>query len=217
MFGVTGLELKLCESYLTGRSQWVCVDGQLSDVLLVTVGVPQGSILGPLHFTLYLNDLHNVLKHCDNKMYADHTALSYALKSTTDLKRNINEDFVYLKEYFVISKLSLNIQKCEFLTVGTQQRLTKFKDINIKVDEIYIVKVTTSKYLGFIIDQTLRWWHHIDSMVKKIRSKINVLRWLKCILPANTLTMLYSAIMLPHYDYADSVYDSCTELDNTWL
>ncbi len=120
----------------------------------VDVGVPQGSILGPLLFTLYLNDLPNVLKHSDNNMYADDTALTYASKSTTNLEKNINEDFVYLKEYFVINKLSLNIQKCKFLTVGMQQCLAKFKDVNIKIDEIDIVKVTTSKYLGFIIDQT---------------------------------------------------------------
>ncbi len=87
-------------------------------------------------------------------MYADDTALTYASKSTTNLEKNINEDFVYLKEYFVINKLSLNIQKCKFLTVGSQQCLAKFKDVNIKIDEIDIVKVTTSKYLGFIIDQT---------------------------------------------------------------
>ncbi len=111
MFGITGLELKWFELYLTGRSQCACVDGQLSDVLPVTVGVPQGSILGPMLFTLYLNDLPNVLKHCDN-MDADDTALSYASKLTTDL--------VYLKEYFVINKLSFNILKCDFRKVGTQ-------------------------------------------------------------------------------------------------
>ncbi len=110
-------------------------------------------------------------------MHADDTALSYASKSTRDLERNINEDLVYLKEYFVINKLSLNIQKCEFLTVGTHQRLTKFNDANIKIDEIDIVNVTTSKYLGFIIDQTLRGGgHYIYSILKKISSKIGVLR-----------------------------------------
>ncbi len=62
-----------------------------------------------------------------------------------------------------------------------------------------------------------RWVHHINSIVKKINSKIGVLRQLKCILPANKLTMLYSAIVLPHFDYADSVYDSCTEIDKTQL
>ncbi len=67
-------------------------------------------------------------------MYADDAAISYASKSTTDLEININEDLVYLKQYFVINKLSLNIKKCEFLTVGTQQRLTKFNDVNIKID-----------------------------------------------------------------------------------
>ncbi len=61
------------------------------------------------------------------------------------------------------------------------------------------------------------WRHHIDSMVKKISSKIGDLRRQKCIVPANTLTMLYGAMMLPHFDYADSVYDSYTELDKTWL
>ncbi len=109
-------------------------------------------------------------------MYADDTALSYALKSTTDFERNTNVDLVYLKEYFVINKLNLNIHKCEFLTVGIQKHLTKFRDVNIKIDEIDIVKVTTSKYLGFIIDQTLRLGHHIDSILLKRSSNIGVLR-----------------------------------------
>ncbi len=68
-----------------------------------------------------------------------------------------------------------------------------------------------------ILDLWLRWGHHIDSTVKKIGSTIGVLRWLKCILLANTFTVLYSAIVLPHFDYADSVYDSCTEKDKTRL
>ncbi len=67
------------------------------------------------------------------------------------------------------------------------------------------------------ICQTLRWGHHIYSMVNTISSKIGGLRRLKCVLTANTLTILYSAIVLPHFDYADSVYDSCTELDKTRL
>ncbi len=74
-------------------------------------------------------------------MYADDTALSYTSKLTTDLGKNINEDLVYLKDYIAINKWRLNIQKCEFLTVGTQQHLTKFKDVNIKIDAIDIVKV----------------------------------------------------------------------------
>ncbi len=88
-------------------------------------------------------------------MCDDDTALSCASKSTTDVDWNINEDLVYLNKYFVINKLCLNIQKGEFLTIRTQQHLKlryKFKDVNINVDEIDIVKVTTSIYLAIIID-----------------------------------------------------------------
>ncbi len=97
-------------------------------------------------------------------------------QSQQQTQKEILMKTLYINEYFVINKLSLNIQKCEFLTVGTKQHLTKFKNVNIKMDEIYIVKVTTSKYLGFIVDQTLRWGQHINSMVKKISSKIGVLQ-----------------------------------------
>ncbi len=83
MFGVPSLELEWFESYLTGRSQCVCVDGQLSDVL----PVHRDPFWAPCYFTLYLNDLPNVLEHCDNDIYADDTALSYAPKSTNRLTK----------------------------------------------------------------------------------------------------------------------------------
>ena len=120
-FGVTSIEHKWLWSYLTGRSQSELVDGHLSDPLPVNIGVPQGSILGPLLFLLFLNDLPTVTESCDINMSADDTEIDSAAKPecSAELKSNVNSDIYKVKQYFDINRLSLNVHKCEFMLIGT--------------------------------------------------------------------------------------------------
>ncbi len=124
MFGVTGLEREWFELYLTGRSQCMCV--LMANFLMSLSEFCKDPFWAPFFYPVC--KWHT---QCVKTLRDNDTALSHALKSTTDLERNSNEDIVYLKEYFVINKLSFNIQKCEFLTVGTWQCLTMFKDVDI--------------------------------------------------------------------------------------
>ncbi len=94
--------------------------------------------------------------------------------------------------------------------MGTQQSLAKCNEINIKIGNENIPQATKSKHLGMQVENTLRWNAHIDQLVKKLSSKICILRRLRHIVPLATLLQLYNAIVVPHFDYGDIVYESCT-------
>ena len=119
--GVTGLEHQWLCCYLTGRSQSVSVDRHLSDPLPVNIGVPQGLILGPLLFLLFLNDLPTVTECCVINMFADDTEIDSSAKPecSPELESNVNIDLCRVKQYCDINILSLNVQKCEFILIGT--------------------------------------------------------------------------------------------------
>ncbi len=174
---VSDVELKWFTSYLHGRIQTVIIDDNISDSLPVTVGVPQGSTLRPLLFTLYVNELPKVAKNCPTSMYADDTELEHATNpQDIQLMKTINNDFDKLQNYFESNKLSLNVPKYTCVLVGTQQSLAKCNEINIKIGNESIPQATKSKHLGMQLENTLRWNAHIDQLVKKLSSKVGILR-----------------------------------------
>ncbi len=116
-----------------------------------------------------------------------------------------NNDLDKLQSYFESNKLSLNVPKCRFVLVGTQQSFAKCNEINIKIDNESIPQATKSKHLGMQMENTLRWNAHIDQLVKTLSSKFGILRRLCHIVPPATLLQLYNAIIVPDFDYGDIV------------
>ncbi len=212
-YGVNGSELEWFSSYLHGRSQVVTIDGVLSESLPVTVGVPQGSILGPLLFVLYVNDLPEALDNCESNMYADDTEIEHATKPCDShiLETALNDDMGKLKEYFIQNKLSLNVPKCTFMLIGTHQSLAKCESITIRIGECVLEQVKSSKYLGMQVDENLKWDSHIDTLRRKLASKVGLLKRLRRIIPNETLLQLYKSIVLPHFDYCDIIYGTCSK------
>ncbi len=207
-------------SYLTGRIQSVAVGGHLSDPLPVSIGLPQGSILGPLLFLLFLNDLPTIPQSCQTTMYADDTAECESASKPEDrkeLESTINNDLYKVKEHFDTNKLSLNVPKCEFMLIGTYQSLAKVPDIRIHINNERLKQVTVSKYLGMKIDSNLKWDDHINAIIPKISSKIGILRSLRKIVPIETLKLIYNAIVQPYFDYSDIVYDSASKTNKDRL
>lgn len=115
-------------SYLTNRSQAVCVEDELSSPMPVFSGVPQGSILGPVLFILYINDLPSCIQFSNIMMYADDTVIYLSSTTTLDIELKLNLDLVNLSaQWLHHNKLVLNMKKMAFMTFGTRQRLVRQK------------------------------------------------------------------------------------------
>ena len=123
-YGLHGNAYNWFQSYLENRAMVCSINGTLSTSSLLTCGVPQGTILGPLLFLIYINDLPNCLTHCDPSMYADDTHITYADNDVTVIQRRLNEDLNNIYNWLTANKLTLNLTKTEFMLIGSRQRLS---------------------------------------------------------------------------------------------
>ena len=177
MYGLGDLALALQRSYLTDRTQKCQLQDMLSKQRKITCGIPQGSILGPLLFTLYINDLPNCLKHTTPRMFADDTSLTAAGETLSEVEKRANEDLRNVHNRLSANKLNLNIAKTEYVLIGSRHRVNSL-DIqpSINIDKQSVKRVKHSKVLGVQIDEHLAWNKHIESIAGKISSGIGAIK-----------------------------------------
>ena len=176
-YGITGDELKFFRSYLSNRKQCCSVNGRVSDYEDIACGVPQGSILGPLLFIIYMNDLPNFVKDSNISMYADDTGLSSKISNALEINSKLLPDFLKVCDYLKANKLSLNIVKTEYMIIGTSQKLMELGTIpKLKVNNTLLKRVPHTKSLGLIIDETLSWVNHTEYTSIKIKRGNGVLK-----------------------------------------
>jgi hypothetical protein len=201
-YGFHDKSLHLLRSYLTNRRQYVEYDNVMSDYLNITCGVPQGSILGPLLFIIYINDLPSAVKLFNLIMYADDTTL-FASLCNNNIHPNeitlINEDLSIVNEWLKLNKLSLNILKTKAMIFHTPQRQINYPDIYI--DNIKIDFVDEFNFLGLIIDKHMKWKAHTSHISKKISKAIGVMSKLKNIIPKLAMLHIYNSLILSHLTY----------------
>ena len=155
-------------SYLDCRSQKCFVNGHLSDYRTLLCGIPQGTILGPLLFLVYINDLPNCLEHSKPRMYADDTHLTFASNNVEDITVFLNQDLANVSEWLVANMLTLNQSKTEFMLIGSRQRLSTFNSApSLALGGVPIKQVPHTKSLGVHIDENLSWSEHIHKLTKK--------------------------------------------------
>ena len=207
-YGIRGIEMKWLTSYLSERSQLVCLNGNLSESGDVTIGVPQGSILGPLLFVLYTNDMPRAILHSCINMYADDTEIHYANKELSMVEKRLQEDLYALESWMSSNRLKFNVKKSCIMLVGTRQKL-KDKSISVFLSGLQLEQVMHIKYLGLIIDSHLKWDEHINYVLKRVRNKLDSIGRLKP-LPPRLLSFLYLVYVLPIFDYCDIVWSPST-------
>ena len=208
-YGIHGKSFKWFQSYLENRTQKCSVNGSLSNSYTLKCGVPQGTILGPLLFLLYINDLPNCLSN-KPRMYADDTHLTYAGSNLENVQFCLNEDLANVFNWLQANKLTLNMTKTEFMLIGSRQRLnTLTASPTIRMTNTQVSQVTATKSLGVIIDDKLDWHSHIEKLTKKIASGIGALKRIRYLIPASTLHLIYQALVKPLFDYCDIVWGNC--------
>ncbi len=187
-YGITRNNLDLFQKYLTDRKQYVEFDSTKSDKLDINTGVTQGSIIGPLLFIIYINDMSTVCELFAFIIYADDTTLSSilsAFKSRTDednIGTEINKELSKIYTWLIVNKLSLNVDKTKYTVFHTEQKkinppIKKIKNNNI------MERVKDLNFLGLIINENLSWKSHADKIANSISKTTGIMNRLKHLLP----------------------------------
>ena len=165
-YGIRGISYDYIKNYLSNRFQYVEIDGIASDMRQTTCGVPQGSILGPILFLLYINDLPSCSKLLKLILFADDTTIIYSANDLDTLFLTINRELILLSDWFKLNRLSLNISKTHYMIFSNR----KIEQIppSIRVGQTEINRVSCTKFLGIEIDDKLTWFHHIKLVERKI-------------------------------------------------
>ena len=162
-YGVRRVALEWFSSYLSGRSQYVEYNDTISELRPITCGVPQGSVLGPLLFIIYTNDLPNSIKHSKCILFADDTTVYHSSTNLNELIGLIEEYLVTLTDWFCANKLSLNVNKTNFLVFSPKAKIIS-NEMTINLGDQIIRRVNNAKFLGIRIDDELQLGVHIDHL-----------------------------------------------------
>ena len=173
-YGIRGLALDLIKSYLSDSMQYVQYNQTNSIKRNISCGVPQGSILGPLLFLLYINDLANVSKLLTVILFADDSNIFYSHNDPTILTRVLKEETEKLSEWFKANKLSLNLDKRKYMLFKPKQKKARL-NINLFINNHDITQVSEIVFWGVVLDQHLSWKPQIAQVVNKISKSIGII------------------------------------------
>ena len=186
-------------SYLSGRVQQTMSVNALSPPAKITMGVPQGSILEPLLFLMYIQ---SELQHSKMTMFADDMAFYCHENSPTNLQSKLNADLAAITSWLHDNKLTLNVTKSKFMVIGGRNKLSQFNDIAIVANNDQLENVTKLKYLGVIINQHLTWHDHMKQLQSKIAKRLGVLEQIKHLFLVYARRIYVSTIVIPILEYA---------------
>ena len=204
--GIKGNFLLWVKSYLSGRKQRVVINGKESTVLDLKAGVPQGSILGPLFFLIFINYIVNDIG-CRIKLFADDTSLYIIIEHPDTAAQILNEDLEKVRNWSKTWLVSFNPPKTETLLIS--RKANQIHHPPLYFDGIPIQEVTNHKHLGLIFNNTCHWGQHIDYIIDKAYKKLNILRSLKFDLDRLTLQIMYFSFIRPILEYGDIIFDNC--------
>lgn len=202
-YGVRGVASNWIKNYLSNRSQYVVHNNVSSEYKTIRCGVPQGSILGPILFLLYINDLANVSDKLKFILFADDTNVFHTGKNVVDVSTILNDELKNLSIWFKVNKLSLNISKTNYMIFDSKG---KEIDCTISIDGVNVERVHVTKFLGVLVDDKLSWHNQISSVSRNVSKNISILYKVKYILNSDSLFTLYCSLILPYLSYACEIW-----------
>ena len=192
-YGIRGLALDWIKSFLNNRKQFVSVGSTSSELLNISCGVPQGSVLGPFFFLLYMNDISNSARIHETCFFADDSNFFYANRSLLILETIVNKQIAYVHQWLCANKLTLNIElKSNYIIFHPAQKRPNYQT-KILMNAEVLKKETSTIYLGVVIDCNLNWKSHMVS--RKIKHNIGAISKIRYLVNSNILINLYYSLV----------------------
>lgn len=208
--GIKGNCLKLIINYLSNRVQYCKVNGSNSSMKEITHGVPQGSILGPLFFILYINDVVSYINDINVLLYADDTVFYLSDPDPIVLQNKLSDAALRFSYWCKINKLTLNLSKSKILCFNGRAHLI---DLKIVIDDIELEIVNEYKYLGILLDSKLNFESHLKSLKQRMFSRLMTLQKIRWTISEKDASTLYKSCIMPFLDQGD-IYYSCAKKES---
>ena len=205
--GIRGVPHKWIENYLSNRKQYVTINSTDSNMLNVVCGVPQGSILGPLLFLIYINDIQcssNVLSFIQ---FADDTSIFFTHKDIPLINTTFNKELQNVYQWLKCNKLIINMSKTNYMVFSNMNY--NIDDIRIHMDKSQLLHTNHTKFLGVHIDESMSWKYHLGDVCSKISQVVGILYRLRNLLPEKILLTIYNTLFLPHISYCNINWGGC--------
>ena len=204
-YGIRGIPLQLFTSYLTNRQQYTALGNTVSSRQVVTCGIPLGSLLGPVLFLIYINDLPNCSSLLTFRIFADDTNVFASARDLKTLEQLINTELKNVKIWCDANNLSINFSKTNFMIIKSPRK--RDLAINIKIKNLdstsYLLeRKDRVKYLGVLLDDTVFFKHHISYVASRISRSNGIIAKLRHFLTLPQMRQIYYSIIYPYISYA---------------
>ena len=214
LYKCQGPDLSLISSYLQSRQQVVDSGKGLSTPAYIKSGVPQGSILGPTLFLIFINDLPLHMEYCDIDLFADDATFHANGKTKSEVEPKLQTDGNNSKSWAKHHKMQIHYDKTSCMTLGSRHRTqNEASKLDITIDGNEIKQVDKQKLLGVYIDENLLWTTHIDYLCSTISTKISLLKQLSTYVPVKVQKLFYQGYILPLIDYGSNTWGSTSKLN----
>lgn len=209
-YGIRGIALKWLSSYLNNRTQYVNFNDENSRYGNIKCGVPQGSVLGPLLYLIYVNDIVNVSPNLFPILFADDTNIFLEGNNIDNVVDNMNLELNKLMDWTIANKLSLNVDKTNYMIFSMKGKRAK-PNRNLYINNRQLKRVEYTKFLGVIIDDKLSWNEHVKYIKNKMSKGIGILCKARKLLNVSTLVNIYNSFIYPYITYGIEVWGSAAE------
>jgi hypothetical protein len=212
LYKLSNSSLSIINSFLSSRQQTVFCNNVFSDSLPQKFGVPQGSILGPLLFSLYVNDLPLSISRALCELFADDTSIHTSDSSLVQLSNRLQESIYQLIDWSELNHMALNPSKTKYMLVASRQKRQNQTSCMppIFIDNSIVEEVDTHKVLGVIIDKNVTWSPHIDNLSNLLSQKVFQFNKIKHFLDMPSRKSFFYAYIQSQIDYASTIYDLCS-------